>query len=295
MYLKHYGFRRFPFNNTPDTSFFFKSPRHNEALAALLYTVQAKKGFAVLTGEVGAGKTTVARALFRSLDPDTVTAVITNTHLTSMQLLQMLASEFGIETTDLGRVELLRRIESFLISAGKEGRDVVILIDEAQNLSTQALEEVRMLSNIESEDEKLVQVILQGQPELNEKIDRPELRQFRQRIAVRNHLGAMSREETMDYIAYRLNVAGPENEAKFAGSALKAIHQYSRGIPRVVNTVCDMSLLLGFVRGTKKVTAAIVADVIRDLEGHGAQGEAQGTEGKKSFRLFRMKRGAADG
>ncbi len=291
MYLKHYRFERMPFNNTPDTSFFFGSPRHNEALAALVYTVQAKKGFAVLTGEVGAGKTTVARALFRQLEADTLTAVITNTHLTSTQLLQALAGEFGVEVGDGGRVELLQRIESFLERAGQESRDVVILIDEAQNLSPQALEEVRMLSNIESEDEKLVQLILMGQPELNEKIDRPDLRQFRQRIAVRYHLEALTREECFEYIRHRLAIAGPRAEAKFSRGALRAIHHYTRGIPRLVNTVCDMALLMGFVRSTKRISSAIIADVIKDREGHTERATREGATGKRSFRLFSGRRG----
>lgn len=284
MYQRHYGFRRLPFNNTPDTRFFFKSPRHHEAHSALLYTIRAKKGFAVLTGEVGAGKTTVARALFRSLEADAVTAVITNTHLTSMQLLQAVGAEFGIATRELGRVELLREIESFLVRAAQDGRDVVILIDEAQNLSPQALEEVRMLSNFESEEEKLVQVILLGQPELNEKIDRPDLRQFRQRIAVRYHLEALDRTECVQYILHRLQVAGPEAQVRISRSALKAIHLHSRGIPRLINTICDNALLLGFARGTRKLTVGIVADVIMDLEGKRAA--AAPVRRKRSFRLF---------
>ena len=287
MYRKHYGFRRLPFNNTPDTRFFFKSPRHNEALAALLYTVKAHKGFAVLTGEVGAGKTTVARSLFRCLEPDTLKAVVTNTHLTSMQLLQVLGEEFGIETRDMGRVELLRKIELLLVEAARAGRDVIILIDEAQNLSPQALEEVRMLSNLESEADKLVQVILLGQPELNEKIDRPDLRQFRQRIAVRYHLESLTRTEAFQYILHRLQIAGPEAQVRFSRSALRAIHLHSRGIPRLINTICDNALLLGFVRGTRKITSGIVADVLKDLEGHRARAQqTERPEARRSFRLF---------
>jgi len=286
MYLRHYGFRRLPFNNTPDSRFFFRSGRHSEALAALQYTVRARKGFAVLTGEVGAGKTTVARCLFKGLESDAVTAVVTNTHLTSMQLLQVLGEEFGIATRDVGRVELLRKIEAFLTAAAQGGRDVIVLIDEAQNLSPQALEEVRMLSNIETEEEKLVQVILLGQPELNEKIDRPDLRQFRQRIAVRFHLEALDRNETFQYIVHRLQVAGPEADVRFSRSALKAIHLHSRGVPRLVNTVCDNALLLGFVRGTRKITSGIIADVVKDLEGPRARSGSAPAEARRSFRLF---------
>ena len=291
MYQRHYGFRRMPFNNTPDTRFFFRSTRHNEALAALLYTVKTRKGFAMLTGEVGAGKTTVARALFNGLEADSVKAVVTNTHLTSMQLLQVICEELGIDTQDLGRVALIRKIEDFLKRAGREGRDVILLIDEAQNLSPQALEEVRMLSNVESEEDKLVQVILLGQPELNEKVDRPDLRQFRQRIAVRYHLEALNKIETFQYIVHRLQTAGPEARVKISRSALKAIHLYTRGIPRMINTVCDNALLLGFVRGTWKVTSSIVADVIKDLEGFRARTRAKSPVGKRSFRLFSKETG----
>jgi len=286
MYLRHYGFRRMPFDNTPDPSLFFKSPRHSEALAALLYAVRARKGLAVLTGEVGAGKTTVARVLLGGLEPDALTAVLTHTHLTSTQLLQAIGEAVGIDTRELGRVALLQRLEARLRQAAAAGRDAVVVIDEAQNLGPAALEEVRLLSNLETEQDKLAQWILLGQPELNERLDRAELRSFRQRIAVRFHLGSLARTETLQYIEHRLRIAGPEANVRFSRGALQAIYRATAGTPRRINTVCDNALLLGFVRGTPRITRAMIDEVVRDLDGHRARAEQSGPATRPARRLF---------
>ena len=214
MYEARFGFERSPFNNVPDTSFFFGSSRHNEALARLQYTVEARKGFALLTGEVGAGKTTITRALFRRLPRDTVTAVLTNSRLTGVQLLYSVAREFGITGVQASRPQLTEAINQFLIAQLAKNRNVVLLIDEAQDLPMATLEEVRLISNLETETEKLIQILLVGQPQLRDSIDHPDLRQLRQRIAMRYHLKGLSQEDTSAYIGHRLQVAGPTHSVR---------------------------------------------------------------------------------
>lgn len=267
MYEAFYGFERAPFNNVPDTSFFFPSSAHTEALAQLAYAVEARRGFAVLTGEVGAGKTTLTRALFRRLDPRTLTAVITNSRLTGVQLLLAVAKEFGIEDAKPNRVELLDRINKFLIARLAEDRNVVLLIDEAQDLPLATLEEVRLISNLETESEKLVQILLVGQPELRSGIDHPSLRQLRQRIAFRFHLGPLDEAQTREYVAHRLRIAGPLHTARFTDKALEVVFAYSGGVPRLVNLAADKALLVGFTEGERKIDRKTVLAGIREIEG----------------------------
>jgi general secretion pathway protein A len=267
VYEAFYGFERAPFNNVPDTSFFFPSSAHTEALAQLAYAVEARRGFAVLTGEVGAGKTTLTRALFRKLDPRTVTATITNSRLTGVQLLLAVAKEFGIEDVKPNRVDLLDRINKFLIARLAEDRNVVLLIDEAQDLPLATLEEVRLISNLETESEKLIQIVLVGQPELRTAVDHPSLRQLRQRIAFRFHLGPLDADQTRDYVLHRLRVAGPLNAAKFTDKALDAVFAYSGGVPRLINLASDKALLVGFTENEKKIDRKTVLAGIREIEG----------------------------
>jgi general secretion pathway protein A len=267
MYESYFGFERAPFNNVPDTTFFFGSGRHNEALSQLLYCVEARKGFAVLTGEVGAGKTTLTRALFRRLPQNTVTAVITNSRLTGVQLLWSVAREYGLENIVASRPLLLEAINSFLLRMIAEDRNVVLLVDEAQELPLSTLEEIRLISNLETETEKLVQILLVGQPELRQSIDHPNLRQLRQRIALRYHLTGLDPEETRAYIHHRLRVAGPVADVRFTDRALNTIYRYSRGIPRLVNLCCDKALLVAYTEDERKIDQTIVMDGIREIEG----------------------------
>lgn len=267
MYETHFGFERAPFNNVPDTAFFFGSARHNEALSQLLYAVEGRKGFAVLTGEVGAGKTTLTRALFRRMSKDTVTAVITNSRLTGVQLLYAVARELGIDNLVPSRPLLLEAINKFLIKMLSEDKNVVLLIDEAQGLPMSTLEEVRLISNLETEQEKLIQILLVGQPELRKNIDHPDLRQLRQRISLRFHLTGLDQEETAKYIGHRLMIAGPTTSVRFSDRAVNTVFRYSRGIPRLINLCCDKALLVAYTEETPKIDQKIVMDGIREIEG----------------------------
>lgn len=265
MYKTFYGFTLMPFNVTPDTRFFFPSARHSEALASLIYAVTERKGFALLTGEIGSGKTTVARALLSHLDPDTKVALVLNTHLTSKQLLEVICQEFELPTARRDRIELMGQINDYLIQQLAQNRNVVLLIDEAQNLTPRTLEEIRMISNLETEREKLVQIILMGQPELRQKINAPDLEQLRQRITIRFHLSGLSREESEAYIAHRLRIAGNEHGVRFSRGALRQVVRVSRGIPRLLNIVCDHALLIGYVRQTRRISEEIIREVSGDL------------------------------
>ena len=268
MYQQFYNLDKMPFNTTPDTRFFFHSEQHQEALSSLLYAVQERKGFILVTGEIGAGKTTVCRAFLNRLEANTKVAVITNTRLTERQLLQSICEEFGLWIPgNVGKVTLFNELNAFLTDQYRQGCNVVLIIDEAQNLRPEVLEEIRLISNLETERDKLIQIVLMGQPELREIIELPELRQLKQRIVLRFHLYPLSERETQAYVFHRLKVAGADGSLKFSRRALKAVAQYSGGIPRVINIVCDNGLLLGFVQETKKITEAIVREVIRDLEG----------------------------
>lgn len=267
MYESHFGFERPPFNNVPDTSFFFASPKHTEALSQLVYCVEARKGFAVLTGEVGAGKTTLTRALFRRLPEGTVTAVLTNSRLTGVQLLYSVARELRIDNLTPSRPLLLEAINNFLVRMLAEDRNVVLLVDEAQDLPMSTLEEIRLISNLETEQEKLIQILLVGQPELRKLVDHPDLRQLRQRIALRYHLEGLDPKETADYIHHRIRIAGPTTSVRFTDRGINTVYRYSRGIPRLVNLCCDKALLVAFTEDTDRIDQKVVLEGIREIEG----------------------------
>jgi general secretion pathway protein A len=267
MYEDFFGFERPPFNNVPDTGFFFGSERHNEALSQLYWAVTGRKGFALLTGEIGSGKTTVTRALLRKLDGNTATAVITNSRLTGVQLLYSVAREFGLTDLRPSRPELLEAIYQFLIQMLREDRNVLLLVDEAQDLPMSTLEEIRLISNLETEQEKLIQIILVGQPELRASVDHPDLRQLRQRIALRYHLFPLDPAETRNYVEHRLRVAGPTNRVRFTDRAYNTIHRYSGGTPRLINLCAEKALLVAFTEGSTRIDQKTVMAGIRDIEG----------------------------
>ena len=267
MYLTYYGFQKHPFNLTADPSFLFPSPQHREAMSFLYYGIMGRKGFLAITGEVGTGKTTLCRALLSQLDDRVKTAFILNSNLTEFQLIHAVIEDFGIPISGNSRINLMRALNAFLIAQVREGNNAVLIIDEAQNLSAGQLEQVRMLSNLETAEEKLIQIILVGQPELRKKLDSKSLLQLRQRISIRFHLSPLQRGEIASYIAHRLKVAGGEGRVGFDRKSVELVYEYSGGVPRLINMLCDKALLAGFVLGTRSITAKIVRASIREIEG----------------------------
>ena len=256
-----------PFDITPNPHFLFHSGKHREALNHLLYGIRERKGFVQLTGEVGAGKTTLCRAMLEQLDGHFSTAVILNPVLNSGELMKAIATEFGLEVSGRDRLDTVAAISNFLLKQVGQGRETVLIIDEAQNLTEELLEQVRLLSNIETDDRKLLQIVLLGQPELRERLNSPRLRQLRQRITVRYHLKPLTRFEMTQYVQHRLELAGASGAPYFTWPALWRVYLYSRGIPRLINAVCDKALLAGYVEHSDHITNRMVGRAIRELEG----------------------------
>ncbi len=267
MYEDFYGLTAQPFSITPDPRYLFFGRRHREAYDHMLFGITQRKGFIQITGEVGAGKTTLCRAVLEELGDEVATALILNPVMSGIQLLRTILHELGLDDRGNDRVRLNRRLNEFLLECAAAGRPVVLFIDEAQDLSDTLLEEVRLLSNLETDDRKLLQIVLIGQPELRDKLERPNLRQLRQRITVRYHLGPLDRRETEAYILHRLAVAGANGRPTFSRWALGAIHRRSRGVPRLVNAVCDTTLLCGYAEGRDRLGWRQVRRAVRQLEG----------------------------
>lgn len=267
MYLAFYNLKENPFNVTSDPNFLYLSPTHTEALDHLRYGIEQRKGFLAITGEIGAGKTTLCRALINRLDASVKVALILNSVLPETQLLEAITDDFGITPGKRTKGALIRTINRFLLDQVSKGNNAVLIIDEAQNMRASTLETVRMLSNLETEKEKLLQIVLVGQPQLRDKLNAPELEQLRQRIAIRFHIRALSRAEVAAYIRHRLAVAGSNGDLLFEEKALDAIHEYSGGIPRLINVLVDRALLKGFVREAFVIDADNVGRCIEELEG----------------------------
>ncbi len=266
MYLDFHGFREKPFNLTPDPRFVFLSKNHKEAFAHLLYGINNRAGFIALTGEVGSGKTTVLRALLSQLDADHHrTALIFNPCLSPTELLQNINREFDIQADTSNNSSLLNSLNQFLLKQNAEGRTVVLAIDEAQDLEASVLEQIRLISNLETDREKLIQIVLSGQPELVQILNRNEMRQLSQRITLRYHLQPMDFQDTLDYINHRLEVAGGRGGVTFSKGALKRIYRYSRGLPRLINASCDRALLTGYTRDMARINSRIATAGIKDL------------------------------
>ena len=269
MYLSFFGLNEKPFAITPDPRYLYLSERHAEALAHLLYGVNESGGFIQLTGEVGTGKTTVVRTLLSRVPHHADVAVILNPRMTPIEFLLTICEELGLDLTDADRNSVKQLVDALnrrLLAAHAEGRRVIVIVDEAQNLSADVLEQVRLLTNLETPTQKLLQIILIGQPELRELLDRTELRQLAQRITGRYHLEPLSREETQGYVRHRLRVAGAAEEI-FAPSALAEVHRVSAGIPRVINVTCDRALLGAYTEETRKITAALVRRAAGEVYG----------------------------
>jgi general secretion pathway protein A len=267
MYQKFFGLRESPFNVNPDPRFLFLTRQIQEALAGLTYGIQNKKGFILLTGEVGTGKTTLLNRLLDWLRGRRVkTAYIFNSKLDVNQLFDFIMAEFEIPCESREKSQVLLRLNQWLLERYRAGETAVLIIDEAQNLSSEVLEEIRLLTNLETSTEKLLQIVLTGQPELEQKLKMPELRQLRQRITLRCHTAPLSLEETFGYIAERLRIGGANGEPIFSKEAIEAVHRYSRGIPRVVNLLCEHSLVNSYVDSLRPVPAHLVDEVAREFQ-----------------------------
>ena len=245
-YLEHFKLREQPFRLTPDPAFVYWSKQHSRAKAYMESTIWLADGFVVITGEIGSGKTTLLQSFLEELDDSVVYAVVSQTQLTATEFLQAALTEFGFKPFEKRKVELLDMLNMFLIEQYTNDKKVVLIIDEAQNLSLKVLEEIRMLSNIETHKEKVLRIILAGQPELREKLDSPKLKQLAQRVRLRFHLGALDKQDTRSYINHRLQVAGAASEDLIAADALDVIYRYTGGVPRLINTLCDTALLCAF-------------------------------------------------
>jgi general secretion pathway protein A len=268
VYQEYYGMTEAPFDITPNPRFLFYSAKHREAYNHLLYGIRERKGFVQMTGEVGAGKTTLCRALLEHLDEQYSTALILNPVLSPDEMMKAIAAEFHLPVNGLDRLDTLAVINDFLLRQVDDGKESVLIIDEAQDLTDDLLEQVRLLSNLETDNRKLLQIVLMGQPELRDRINNPRLRQLRQRITVRYHLRPLSRFEVNQYVQHRLQVSGANGEPYFTGPALWRIFRYSQGIPRLVNAVCDKALLAGYVRQIGRIDFGMVGNAIRELEGN---------------------------
>jgi general secretion pathway protein A len=268
MYKTFYNLKRNPFEITPDPSFLFATRRHNEALAALYYGVRRHKGFVVLTGEVGTGKTLLLRCLLQLLkqSDDVKYAYVFNGRLSPLEFLQYIAGDLGLPAAGKNKSELLLELAGYVVARGEKKLTTVLVVDEAHHLSTDILEEIRLLTNLETADEKLLQILLVGQPELDEKLDSVELRQLKQRIALRSHLLALDLNETKGYIERRLQLAGSPNPSSlFPQETVAAIHRHARGIPRLINTICENALIAAYARQAASVAPDIIEGIAKDF------------------------------
>ncbi|HXW57457.1 MAG TPA: AAA family ATPase [Candidatus Cybelea sp.] len=267
MYKRFFGLRANPFNPNPDPRFLFLTNAATEALASLAYGIRNRKGFLLLTGEVGTGKTTLLNRLLEWLSEEHVaTAFVFNSRLNEREFFDFVLNDFGISCSSPDKSQRLLKLNEWLVQRYRERRTAALIIDESQNLSPEVLEEVRLLTNMETTQEKLLQIVLSGQPELEDKLRNPSLRQLRQRITIRCNTCPLSREELQAYVAERLRIAGANGTPIFSTEAIDAIYRRSQGIPRVVNLLCEHSLINSFVDQTRPIPARIVEDVAREFE-----------------------------
>ena len=286
MYKNFFGFKERPFKLVPDPAYLFLSRSHEEAMAHLTYAMKQGDGFVEITGEVGTGKTTICRAFLESLDENTEAAYIFNPKLDSIQLIKAVNDEFGISSDADNIKDLIDTLNSFLIEKRAEGKNVILLIDEAQGLNKEVLEQLRLLSNLETTNHKLLQIILVGQPELGEKLDSRELRQLSQRITLSCRLIPLNYREVKEYIQHRINIASRKQGIKFARAAYRYIYKYSRGIPRSINIVCGRALLTAFGLDQQRITGKIIRTSIKELAGRGDMKRYGLRDGKKAILLF---------
>lgn len=266
MYEAFYGFQEKPFNLTPDPKYLYLSAKHSEAYAHLDFGLRERGGFVVITGEVGTGKTTLCRYFLERLDENTVSAFILYPALTAMELFRAICTDLGIEGHGWTAKEWVDMLHGFLLESREKGKNIVLVIDEAQNLDLKVLEQIRLISNLETTTEKLIQIVLIGQSELGDILYRSDMRQLAQRVTARYHLGPLNGRETANYIQHRLGVVGGAGKVSFTPAALRAVHRFSKGIPRLINLVCDRALLAGFVTGRREISGKVIRRAAKELE-----------------------------
>jgi general secretion pathway protein A len=266
MYLDHFGLTAQPFELTPDIGFLFMSEAHSRAKAYMDYSVWNREGFVVITGEIGCGKTTLIQKLLSELNDPVIVAKIFQTQLDDVEFLQFLLVEFGLNPFSARKVELLDMLNTFLIQHFVEGKQIVLIVDDAHNLSTKVLEELRMLAGVETRKEKILHVILVGQPQLNEILDQPDLEQLSQRVKLRYHIRVLSEQELGQYIHCRLSAAGAADRTLFLAETLPVIYKYAGGTPRLINILCDASLTCAYADNLPKVTAEVVEAAASELQ-----------------------------
>ncbi|HET7697141.1 MAG TPA: AAA family ATPase [Vicinamibacterales bacterium] len=275
MYEEYYGFSEKPFSLTPDPKYLFKSASHASAYELLQYAIRRREGFVVITGDIGTGKTTLCRALLEQIDRRTFTALVLNPFLAEEDLLRVVLQEFGVVSREeikrgrlarVSKAELVETLNEFLLSLRSIGAQALLILDEAQNLPMPVLEQIRILSNLETDKEKLLQIILVGQSNLKDLLRRPELRQLDQRVAIRYDLKPLTAEETAAYVRHRLSVAGGGTAAAFTSTALARVHRYTAGIPRLINLLCDRALLTAYSAHAGRIVPAFVRSAAESLE-----------------------------
>jgi general secretion pathway protein A len=276
MYESFYGLKEKPFNLLPDPDYLYMSKSHDNAYTHLEYAISENKGFVIVTGEIGSGKTTLINYLLKKIPQDLIVGLINNTFISPDQLLKVICHEFDIPIENRDKAQLLAQFQDFIIRQFSKKKRVVLFVDEAQNLSPEALEEVRLLSNLEAEKSHLIQIILVGQPELRLKLQRSDLKQFAQRVSVHCHLKGLDNGEVQKYIVHRLKAAGAQKTDLFNKDSIDLISKYSNGIPRLINVLCDTSLVYGFADGEKIITKDIVSNVIEARETGGILTKALG-------------------
>src|SRR5882762_8288673 len=266
MYLEYFGLSAQPFRLTPDSGFLFMSEPHSRAKAYMDYTVWNREGFVVITGEIGCGKTTLIQKLLSELDENVVVAKVFQTQLDEVEFLQAVLVEFGFNPFNAKKVELLDMLNTFLIEQFLQGKQIVLIVDDAHNLSVKVLEEIRMLAGLETRKEKILHVILVGQPQLNEMLDHPEMEQLMQRVKLRYYIRALSEKELGDYIRHRLSIVGAKNRTLFPPETLPRVYKYAGGIPRLINTLCDTALTCAYADNLPGITAEVVEAAAKELQ-----------------------------
>ena len=269
MYESFYGLKEKAFNLNPDPEYFYMSREHEDAYRHLEYAISESKGFAVITGEVGSGKTTLINYLLYKLELDINIGLITNTNIPASQFLKAICREFEIDVDVEEKVDIMEIFQDFLLERYAQNERVLLIIDEAQNISLEAMEEIRMLSNLEAEKSHLIQIILIGQPELKSKLQRHDLKQFAQRVSTHYHINGLSKDEVNNYIRYRLEVGQAENLDIFQEDAIELIYQHSLGIPRIINVICDTALVYGYADELKIIDKSLIETVIKEREESG--------------------------